>query len=117
MNHEERITKTIKLDLKLQCSGQFYMDAYILVKGSITIQNRAAVGAANNVANKMAIFKNCASFTNCISRINNMQVDDVHDIDVVMSMYNLIEYSDNYSKTSGILWQFYRDALPLYIMV
>ena len=41
-------------------------------------------------------------FTNCVSRINNSQEDDAHDISVVISMYNLIEYSDNYSKTSGI---------------
>ena len=45
---------------------------------------------------------NCAPLTNCTSRINNIQVDDAHYIDVVMSMYNLIEYSDKYSKTSGI---------------
>ena len=55
------------------------------------------------------IFLNCVSFTNCINRINNTQVDDAHDIDVVMSMYNLIEYSEKYSSTSGILWQCCRD--------
>ena len=55
------------------------------------------------------MFKNCAPFTNCISRINNTQVDHAHDIAVVMQMYNLIEYSDNYSKTSGILWKCCRD--------
>ena len=42
------------------------------------------------------MFTNCAPFTNCISRINNMQVDDAHDVDVLIPMYNLIEYSDNY---------------------
>ena len=52
--------------------------------------------------------KNCAPFTNCISEINNTQVDHAKDIDIVMSMYNLIEYS-NYAKTSGSLWQYYRD--------
>ena len=54
-------------------------------------------------------FKNCAPFTNCISEINNMQVDNAKDIGIVMPMYNLIEYSDNYAKTSGSLWQYFRD--------
>ena len=53
--------------------------------------------------------KNCATFTNCISEINNTQVDNAKNIDIVMPMYNLIEYSDNYTKTSGSLWQYYRD--------
>ena len=69
----------------------------------------AAAGVAANNTNEKLLFKNCAPFTNCISKINNTQVDDVQDIDVVMSMYNLIEYSDIYSKTSGSLWQYYRD--------
>ena len=54
-------------------------------------------------------FKNWAPFTKCISRINNTDIDNAYDIDVVMPMYNLIEYSDNYSKTSGSLWQYYKD--------
>ena len=53
--------------------------------------------------------KNCAPFTNCISEINNTQVDNAKDIDIVMPMYSLIEYTDNYAKTSGSLWQYYRD--------
>ena len=63
----------------------------------------------SNNANKKVIFKNCAPFTDCISKINNTQVDNAKDIDIVMPMYNLIEYSDNYSKTSGSLWQFCKD--------
>ena len=59
--------------------------------------------------NKGVIFKNCAPFTKCISRINNTDIDNAQDIDIVMPMYNLIEYSDNYSKTSGSLWQYYKD--------
>ena len=86
-----------------------YSDAYILVKGAITVANSAAAGAAANNSNKTVIFKNCAPFTSCISRINNMQIDDAQYIDVVMPMYNLIEYSDNYSKTSEILFQYCRD--------
>ena len=59
--------------------------------------------------NKEVLFKNCTPFTDCISEINNTQVDNAKDIGVVMPMYNLIEYNDNYSKTSGSLWQYYRD--------
>ena len=80
-----------------------YSDAYILVKGNITVNNTAADGAAANNTNKKVIFKNCAPFTDCISKINNTQVDNAKDIDIVMPMYNLIEYRDNYSKTSGSL--------------
>ena len=58
---------------------------------------------------KGSAFKNCAPFINCISEINNTQIDNCKDIDIIMSMYNLIEYSDNYAKTSGSLWQYYRD--------
>ena len=56
----------------------------------------AAQDADNTGASKKVIFKNCAPFTNSISRINNSKVDDVHDVDVVMSIYNLKDYSDNY---------------------
>ena len=83
-----------------------YSDAYILVKGNITVNNTAADGAAANNTNKKVIFKNCAPFTDCISKINNTQVDNGKYIDIVMPMYNLIEYSDNYWKTSGSLWQY-----------
>ena len=86
-----------------------YSNAYILVKGTITVNNTAADGAAANNTGKKVIFKNCAPFTNCISEINNMQVDSAKDIDIVMPMYNLIEYSDNYAKTSGSLWQYCLD--------
>ena len=58
---------------------------------------------------KKVIFKNCAPFTDCIYETNNAQIDNAKCIDVVMPMYNLIEYSDNYSKTSGSLWQYDRD--------
>ena len=80
-----------------------YADAYILVKGTIII-----TGARNNAVARQAderdkgvTFKNCAPFTKCISRINNTEIDNGKDIDIVMPMYNLIEYSDNYSTTSG----------------
>ena len=79
-----------------------YRDACILVKETIAVPNTAAAAAANNI-NKKVIFRNCAPFTNFISRIKNMQVNDAHSIDVVMPIYNLIEYSDNYSNTFRIL--------------
>ena len=90
-----------------------YSDAYNLVKGTITVNNTAAQGAAANNINKDVIFKNCAPFTNCISEINNMQIDNAKDIDIVMPMYNLIEYSDNYAKTTGSLWQYCKDIPAL----
>ena len=68
-----------------------YHDAYILVKGTITVPNTEAAGAAVNNTNKKVIFKNCIPFTNCITEINNTQVDDAQDIDIVMPMYSLIE--------------------------
>ena len=86
-----------------------YSDAYILVKGNITVNNTAADGAAANNTNKKVIFKNCAPFTNCISKINNTQIDNAEYIDIVMPMHNLIEYGDNYSKTSGSLWQYCKE--------
>ena len=88
-----------------------YADAYILVKGTITITGAGDNDAAKRLdeRNKGVIFKNCAPFTKCISRINNTDIDTAQDIYIVMPMYNLIEYSDNYSKTSGSLWQYYKD--------
>ena len=86
-----------------------YGDAFILVKGTITVSSTAATHADANSTNKKVIFKNCAPFTNCISQINNTQIVNAKDLDIVMPMYNLIEYSDNYSKTSGSLWQYCKD--------
>ena len=86
-----------------------YRDTYILVKGTITVPNTAAVVAAVNNTGKKVIFKNCTPFTDCITTINNTQVDAAQKIDIVMPMNNLIEYSDTYSKKSGSLWQYYRD--------
>ena len=84
-----------------------YGDAYILVKGTISIAAQA--GDNPNNGNKEVVFKNCAASNDCISEIKNAQIDNAKYIDVIMPIYNLIEYSDNYSKTSGSLWQYYRD--------
>ena len=90
-----------------------YSDVYILFKATITVPNKVAAGAAVSNTNKKVIFKNYALFTNCLIEINNIQIDDAQDIDVVMPMYNLIECSVAYSKTSGGLWQYYIDELAL----
>ena len=86
-----------------------YSDAYIHVKATIAIQDTAAAAAPVNNTNKIVIFKTCASFSKCISEINNAELDDAQDIDIVMLMYNLIEYSNVYLKASGSLWQYYRN--------
>ena len=88
-------------------------DSYILVKGTITIigEGADAAGERADDRDKEVTFQNWAPFTKCISRINNTGRDNAHDIDIVMPIYNLIEYSDNYSKTSGSLWQYYKDDL------
>ena len=82
-----------------------YSDVYILVKGNISVNNTA------DNTNKEIIFKYCAPFTNCIGKINITQIDNAEYIDIVIPMYKLIEYSDNYSKTSRSLWQ-YCEEIP-----
>ena len=88
-----------------------YADAYILVKGTKTITETGDDAAARqeDERNKGVTFKNCVPFTKCISRINNTDIDNAKYSDIVMPMYNLIECSDNYSKISGILWQYFKD--------
>ena len=86
-----------------------YSDAYILAVGNISVNNIATAATNANNRNKKVIFKNCAPFTNCIIEINNTQIDYAEYIDIVTPMYNLIEYSDSYSKTSGSLWQYCKE--------
>ena len=90
-----------------------YNDAYILVKGNISVNFVEAADADANNTNKKGIFKNCPSFTDCISKVNNTQADNAKYIDIAIPMYNLIEYSDNYSKTSGNLWKSCKDIPAL----
>ena len=116
INDESRGTYNVGSQIKfktamLKSSLCDYSDAYILVNGKITI-----AGAGNDAAARQAderdkglVFKNCAPFFNCISESNNTQIDNAKDIDIVMPMYNLIEYSDNYAKATGSLWQYFRD--------
>ena len=110
INDEARDTYSYNKQIKfktsmLRSSLCDYSDACIFVKGNITVINSAADGAAANNTNKKVIFKNCASFTNCINKINNTQIDNAEYIDIIMPIYNLIE-CDNYSKRSGSLWQY-----------
>ena len=88
-----------------------YSDAYVLVNGTITITGAEANDAEKRLSERNigVIFKNCAWFTESINTVNNTQIVNAKDLDVVIPMYNLIEYSDNYLKTSGSLWQYYGD--------
>ena len=118
INDESRRTYNVNSQIKfkttmLKSSLCDYSDAYILVKGTITVNKTAAADADANNTNKKVIFKICAPFTNCINEINNTQVDNAKDIDIVIPTYNLIEYSDNYSKTSESLWQYCKDILAI----
>ena len=87
-----------------------YSDAYIHVKGKITITGAGDDAAARQAdkRNKGVAFENCAPFITCISNINNTEIDNYQDIDIIMPMYNVMKYSDNYAKTFGNLWQYYR---------
>ena len=82
-----------------------FSDAYIVVEGDITLEGDNDA----NKRNKNLAFKNNAPFINCISKINGVKIDNAEDLDVVMPMYNLLEYSKNYRKTTGSLWNYYRD--------
>ena len=118
INDETRSTYSHKKQIKfktsmLRSSLCDYSDAYILVEGNITVNNTAVDGAAANNAIKKVVFKNCAPFTNCISKINYTQIDHAEYTNIVMPIYNLTEYSDNYSKTSGSLRQYFKEILAI----
>ena len=123
VNKEIRIkTPMLRSDL---CD---FLDAYIVVKGNIIVDkktftandfeapnNTADNGTATNTANdndafgeKKLVFKNNPPFINFISKINGVQIDKAEDLDAVMPMYNLLDYSKNYRKTTGSLWNYYR---------
>ena len=104
---EDRYKSSEKIRFKtpmLQSDLCDFSDAYIVVEGTIIV-------ADSNDANynKKLAFKNNAPFISCISKINNTLIDNAEDLDIVMTMYNLIEYGKNYSKTTGSLWDYYRD--------
>ena len=85
-----------------------FSDAYIVVKGDITLTKTNGRGIID-IRNRFLAFKNNAPLTNCILKINNVLIDNAEDLDIVMPMYNLLEYSKNYRKTTGSLWNYYRD--------
>ena len=84
-----------------------FSDAYIAVKGTVTVKRNNAA----KTRNKKLIFKSNAPFRSCISKINNTFIDNAEDLGIAMPMYNLLEYSDNYSITSGSLRNYYRDGV------
>ena len=95
-------TSMLRLDL---CD---YSDAYIVVKGDIILKKRN-IRNIIGIRNRFLAFKNNAPFTNCISKINNVLIENAEGLDFVMPMYKLLEYSKNYRKTTGSLWNYYRD--------
>ena len=94
------------LTSSLESSLCDYSDAYILVTGNIAVKRRNATDTADIAlgATTQVAFKNCAPFGKCSTEIDGTFVDEANFINITMPMYNLIEYSDNYSDTSGSLW-------------
>ena len=95
-------TSILKSDL---CDYSF---TYIVVKGIVIV---SADERDRDEMNRQVILKNNAPFISCISKINGVLVENAEDLDIVMPMYNLLENSKNYSKTSASLWNYYRDGL------
>ena len=87
-----------------------YSDGYILVKipKNLTEQGPNVAVIQDDINNKQVIFKNSAPFTVCTTQINNTQIEDAKDFEVVILMYDLIEYSNNYSVTTASLWQYHK---------
>ena len=88
-----------------------YADAYILVNGTITVTAAAGANNIRDKKNRKLILKNNSPFVSCITRINCELIEDADDLDIVMPMYNLLEYSENYRRTIGSLHNYYRDKL------
>ena len=104
-----KLKKQIRFKTSMLRSDSYdYSDAYIVVKGDITPAeaNRREI---IDIRNRFLAFKNNSLFTNCISKINNVLIDNAEDLDSVMPMYNLLECSKNYRKTTGSFWNHYRD--------
>ena len=78
-----------------------------LIKGIVTVKGRRKIDREN----RFLAFKNSASFTSCISKINNTLTDNAEDLDIVIPIYSLLQYRKSYSKTSGSLWNYYKDEL------
>ena len=80
-------------------------DVYIVVKGVVIVEGKNKI----NRENRFLAFKNNASFTSCISKIKNTFINNAEYLDIVMSMYSLIEYKKNYPKRSDTVWNYYKD--------
>ena len=102
-NYNVKKEITIKTPM-LRSDLSDFNDACIVMKGIVAVTD-----PDNAKTNKAAAFKNNAPFINCISKTNGIQTDNAEDLDAVMPMYNLLEYSKNYRKTTGSLWNYYRD--------
>ena len=97
-----------------------YSDAYVLVKGTITVTANGNNNNADNIRDKRngpLILKNNAPFVSCVTRINGELIEDADDLDIVMPMYNLLEYSKNYRKTIGSFYNYYRDELVVMLII
>ena len=88
-----------------------YADAFLLVNGTITVTAAAGANDIRDKKNRKLILKNNAPFVSCITRINGELIEDAGDLDIVMPVYNLLEYSRSYRKTIGSLYNYYRDEL------
>ena len=88
-----------------------YADAYILINGTIIVTANAGANNIRDERNRPLILKNNASFVSCITKINNELIEDAEDLDVVMPVYNLLEYSKNCRKTIGSFYNYYREEL------
>ena len=97
-NDRYKPNKSIRFKTSMLRSDLYdFSDAYIVMKGKITVTN-----PKNDVCDKKLAFKNNAPFVSCVSKINNTFIDNAEDLDVAIPMYNLLEYSKNYSKTTGV---------------
>ena len=113
INDQSRVVYNTNSDIRfnttmLKSISCDYSEAYILFKGRTIITGTGDDAATRQAdeRNKGVIFKSYAPFIICRSEINNIEKENAKDIDIVMPMYNLIEYSDNYSKTTGSLWKY-----------
>ena len=100
------VSKEIKIKIPILRSDLYnFRDEYIVVEGDITLEDENDADKWN----KNCALKNNAPFINCISKINSVKIDNAEDLDIVMPMYNLLKYSQNYRKATASLWNSYRD--------
>ena len=115
LSNTDNENKSIRFKTPMLSSNLcYYSDAYILVKVIIIVTAPGVNNNANNIRdkrNRPVILKNNAPFVSCITRINGELIEDADDLDIVIPMYNLLEYSKNYRKTIGSLYNYYRDEL------